>query len=154
VFLLASSLAISLHNPCFLPPVRLTLTPRVIGTSCCVLLLQVLCMMKKLLSGVKRAVSSGCSSRGSASRSSDNRLQDSPRSSSFVPLPCGTTGSSCYLAHDYVPEATDDDDISICTTEVMEKYDSLRHREFAHTHVYDVNLLERVGLGEKLRTIF
>jgi hypothetical protein len=39
------------------------LTPRVLGTSYCVLLLQVLCGMKKLLSGVKRALSSGPSSR-------------------------------------------------------------------------------------------
>jgi hypothetical protein len=47
----------------------------------------------------------------------------------------------------------DDDDISICTTEEMEKYESLCHREFAHTHVYDVNLLEMVGLDEELPTI-
>jgi hypothetical protein len=36
---------------------------------------------------------------------------------------------------------TDNDDIS------------LRHRECAHTHVYDLNLLERVGLNEELPTI-
>jgi hypothetical protein len=35
----------------------------------------------------------------------------------------------------------------------MEKYESLHHREFAHSHVYDVNLLERVGLNEELPTI-
>jgi hypothetical protein len=35
----------------------------------------------------------------------------------------------------------------------MEKYESLHRREFAHTHIYDVNLLERVGLDEKLLTI-
>jgi hypothetical protein len=35
----------------------------------------------------------------------------------------------------------------------MEKYESLRHLEFAHTHVYDVNLLERVGLDKELPTI-
>jgi hypothetical protein len=35
----------------------------------------------------------------------------------------------------------------------MEKYESLRLRELAHTHVYDVNLLERVGLDEELPTI-
>jgi hypothetical protein len=29
----------------------------------------------------------------------------------------------------------------------------LHHREFAHTHVYNVNLLERVGLDEELPTI-
>jgi hypothetical protein len=38
-------------------------------------------------------------------------------------------------------------------TEEMEKYESLRYREFAHTHVYDVNLLERVGLDAELPTI-
>jgi hypothetical protein len=49
--------------------------------------------------------------------------------------------------------ATDGDDIFIHTTMEMEKYKSLRHREFAHTHVYDVDLLERVGLHEELPTI-
>jgi hypothetical protein len=70
-----------------------------------------------------------------------------------VPSPQGTTGSSRYLAHDDVPAATNGDDISIRTTEEMEMYKSLRHREFAHTHVYNVNLLERVGLDEELPTI-
>jgi hypothetical protein len=49
--------------------------------------------------------------------------------------------------------ATDGDDISILTTEEMNKYESLRHQKFAHTHVYDVNLLERVGLDEELPSI-
>jgi hypothetical protein len=62
-------------------------------------------------------------------------------------------GLSCYLAHDDVSEAMDGDDISICTTEEMEKYESLYHREFAQTRVYDVNLLERVGLDTELPTI-
>jgi hypothetical protein len=112
------------------------LTPRVLGTSCCVLLLQVLCRMKKLLSGVKRALSSDPSSRGSGSRSGDNELQYSLRSSSFMPLlhrRMGSShyllhrrmGSSHYLAHDDVPAAMDGDDISICTTEKMEKYEFL-----------------------------
>jgi hypothetical protein len=74
-----------------------------------------------------------------------------------VPLSHGTVRSSCYHAHDDVPADTDGDDISIRTTEEMEKYESLRHRELAHTRVYDVNLLERVGLDEEhpiiLRTI-
>jgi hypothetical protein len=81
--------------------------------------------MEKLLSGVKRALSSGLSSRGSGSHSGDNRSQDSQRSSSFVPLPHGTMGSSRYLAHDDVPAATDGDDISIHTIKEMEKYESL-----------------------------
>jgi hypothetical protein len=131
----------------------LTLTPRVLGTSCCVLLLQVLCRMKKLLNGVKRALSSGPCSQGSGSPSGDNGSQDSPRSTSFVPSPHGTVASSRSLAHDDVLEATDGDNISIRTTEEMEKYASLCDREFAHTRVYDVNLLERVGLNEELPTI-
>jgi hypothetical protein len=53
-------------------------------------------------------------------------------------------GSICYLAHDDVPMATDGDDISIHSTEEMERYESICHREFGHTRVYDVNLLERV----------
>jgi hypothetical protein len=46
--------------------------------------------------------------------------------------------------------AMDGDNISICNTEEMEKYESLRQREFGHTHVYDVNLLEMVGMDEEL----
>jgi hypothetical protein len=70
-----------------------------------------------------------------------------------MPSQHGTMGSSHYLAHDDVPAATDDEDIYICTTEEMEKYRSIRHQEFAHTHIYDVNLLARVGLDEELPTI-
>jgi hypothetical protein len=62
-------------------------------------------------------------------------------------------GSSHYLAHDDIPEATNSNDISIRTTEEMEKYESLNRREFAHTRIYDVNLIERVGLHEELPTI-
>jgi hypothetical protein len=65
----------------------------------------------------------------------------------------GTVGSSRYLAHDDIPEAMNSDDISIRTTEEMEKYESLHRREFAHTRIYDMNLLERVGLDEELSTI-
>jgi hypothetical protein len=110
-------------------------------------------MMKKLLSGVKRALSSGLSSRGSGSCSSDNGSQDYAWSSSFVPLPHETGGSIRYPTHNDVPMSIDGDDISIHTTAEMEKYESLRHREFAHTHIYDVNLLKRVGLDEELPTI-
>jgi hypothetical protein len=70
-----------------------------------------------------------------------------------VPSPHGTAGSSHYLAHDDVSEATDSDDISIRTTKEMEKYESIHHQELTHTRVYDVNLLERVGLDEELSTI-
>jgi hypothetical protein len=129
------------------------LTPKVLGTFCCVLFLQVLCRMKKFLGGVKRVFSAGPFSRGSSSHSNDSKSQDSSWSLSFVTSPHRTTGLSHYLAHDDVPEAMNNDDISIRTTEVMKKYESLHHREFAHTHIYDVNLLERVGLDEQLPTI-
>jgi hypothetical protein len=98
-------------------------------------------------------LSSSPSTRGSGSRTSNNGSQDSPRSSSFVSSPHGIVGSSHYLAHDNISEATDGDDISICTTEEMELCESLHHREFGHTRIYDVNLLERVGLDEELPTI-
>jgi hypothetical protein len=71
-----------------------------------------------------------------------------------VPSLHGTTGSRHYVGHDDILEATDDDDISIHTTEVMEKYESPHGREFAHTRVCDVNLRERVGLDEELPIIF
>jgi hypothetical protein len=126
----------------------LTLTPRVLGTCCCVLLLQVLSRMKKLIGGVKRAFSSGLSSRGSSSRSGHGS-QDSTRSSSFVASPHETGGSIRYLAHNGVPMATDGDNISIHSIEKMEKYESLHQREFGHTCVYDVNLIEMVGMDEE-----
>jgi hypothetical protein len=47
----------------------------------------------------------------------------------------------------------DGNNICIHTTQEMEKYESLRHREFGHTRIYDVNLLERVGLDEEHPTI-
>jgi hypothetical protein len=97
--------------------------------------------MKKLLGRVKRAFSFVPSSYGSS------------WSSSFVPSLHGTAGSSRYLAHNDVREATNSDIISIYTTEEMEKYEFVHHREFAHTRIYDVNLLERFGLDEELPTI-
>jgi hypothetical protein len=72
-------------------------------------------------------LSSVSSNRGSGSRSGDSGSQDSPRSSSFIPLLHGIVGLSHYLAHDDVPTATDGNDISIHTTEEMEKYESLHH---------------------------
>jgi hypothetical protein len=61
-----------------------------------------------------------------------------------------TGGSIHYLAHDDIPMAMDGDDISFCSTEEMEKYESLRQQEFGHTRVYDMNLLKRVGMDEEL----
>jgi hypothetical protein len=46
--------------------------------------------------------------------------------------------------------ATDGDDISIHSTEEIEMYESLHQQEFGHTHVYNVNLLERVRMDKEL----
>jgi hypothetical protein len=43
-----------------------------------------------------------------------------------VPSPHETVGAIRYLAHDDVPMAMDGDNISIYSTEEMEKYESLR----------------------------
>jgi hypothetical protein len=128
------------------------LTPMVLGTSCCVLSLQVLCRIKKLVGGVKRVFTSGPSSQGSGSRSGDGS-QDFTWSSSFVHSSHETGGSIHYLAHDDIPVATEGNDISIRSTEEMEKYLSLHHQEFGHIRVYDVNLLKRIGMDEELPLI-
>jgi hypothetical protein len=62
------------------------------------------------------------SSQGSSSRSGDGS-QKSARSASFVPSPHEIGGSIRYLAHDDVPMAMNGDDISICSTKEMEKYE-------------------------------
>jgi hypothetical protein len=46
--------------------------------------------------------------------------------------------------------AMDGEGISIHSTKEMERYESLCQREFGHTRVYDVNLLERAGMDEGL----
>jgi hypothetical protein len=47
-----------------------------------------------------------------------------------------------------------DDDISIYTSEELERLESLRVREFVHTHVYDVNLLKKGEMDTNLPTLF
>jgi hypothetical protein len=54
-----------------------------------------------------------------------------------------------YLDHDDIPMATDCDNISIHSTEQMEKYESLCQQEFGHTRVYHVIMLQRVGMNEE-----
>jgi hypothetical protein len=109
--------------------------------------------MKKLIGGVKRVFSSTPSSRDSGSCSGDGS-QVSVRSSPFGPSPHEAGGASIrYLAHDDVPISMDGDGISIRSIEEMEKFESLRQREFGHTRVYDVNLFERVGMDKELPLI-
>jgi hypothetical protein len=48
----------------------------------------------------------------------------------------------------------DDDGISIYTPEELERLESLRVREFVHTHVYDVNLLKKGEMDVNLPPLF
>jgi hypothetical protein len=48
----------------------------------------------------------------------------------------------------------DDDDISIYTPEELERFMSLRVREFVHTRVYDVNLPKKGDMDVDLPTLF
>jgi hypothetical protein len=48
----------------------------------------------------------------------------------------------------------DDTVIAIRTHEELVRFKSLRRCEYAHTRIYDVSLLERVGMDLKLLTIF
>jgi hypothetical protein len=48
----------------------------------------------------------------------------------------------------------DDDDISIYTPEELERFMSLRVREFVHTRVYDVNLPKKGDMDVDLPTQF
>jgi hypothetical protein len=70
--------------------------------------------------------SSDPSSRDSSS-CFDNGSQDFAWSLSFVPSSHETRGSIRYSTHNDVPMATDGDNISIRSTEEMEKYESLHH---------------------------
>jgi hypothetical protein len=48
----------------------------------------------------------------------------------------------------------DDNDISIYMPEELERLESLRVREFVHTHVYNVNLLKEGEMDVDLPTLF
>jgi hypothetical protein len=48
----------------------------------------------------------------------------------------------------------DDNDISICMPEELERLEPLRVQEFIHTRVYDVNLLKKGEMDVDLSTLF
>jgi hypothetical protein len=48
----------------------------------------------------------------------------------------------------------EDDGISIYTSEVLERLESLRVQEFVHTRVYDVSLLKKGEMDVDLPTLF
>jgi hypothetical protein len=78
---------------------------------------------------------------------------DSSWSASYVSSPHGAGQSSSPPTQ--VGGMIDDDiDISIRTHEELVRFESVRHREYVHTRIYDVSLLERVGMDLKLLTVF
>jgi hypothetical protein len=139
----------------FLPPVRLTLTPRLLGTIACVCCFcECFCGRKKLSHWLKKIFSPGTSHHGSGSHSlSDGMLLDLQWFSSSMPSQHEATLSSHQPLHMETPPIDDDDgDISICSHEELARFESLHVQEFAHTRVYDVSLLEHVGLDIELPT--
>jgi hypothetical protein len=84
----------------------------------------------------------------------DNMLLDLLRSSSFVP----SWRRAAQLSYSPVQirgcKIVNDDDITIYTVEELERLESLRVREFVHTHVYDVNLLKKGEMDVDLPTLF
>jgi hypothetical protein len=73
----------------------------------------------------------------------DNVLLDLLRSFSFVPSWHRAAQLSYSPPHTRAHNIMDDDDISIYTSEELQRLESLRVREFVHTRVYDVNLLNK-----------
>jgi hypothetical protein len=60
---------------------------------------------------------------------------------------------SHHPVHVEMPPIDDDDDISIYNHDELARFESLRVWEFAHTHVYDVSLLEHVGLDIEIPNV-
>jgi hypothetical protein len=150
--LLASSLVISLHNPLFLCTRSANANANTWGARYLLCVVVASDVQDEEIDKWSEASVLVWPSQDSGSHSSDNRSQDSAQSSSFMYM-ATDEGLIRYLADDDVPMATDGDNISIHSTEEMEKYESLHQREFGNTHVYDVNLLERVGMDEELPLI-
>jgi hypothetical protein len=84
----------------------------------------------------------------------DNMLLDLLWSSSFVPSWCRTAQLRYIPAQTRCRKIVDNDDISIYTSEELERLESLQVREFVHTHVYDVNLLKKGEMDVDLPTLF
>jgi hypothetical protein len=84
----------------------------------------------------------------------DNMLLDLLRSSSFVPSWHKVTQLSYNPVQIRGRKIVDDDNISIYTPEELERLESLRVREFVHTHVYNVNLLKKGEMDVDLPTLF
>ena len=108
--------------------------------------------MRSALKRVRSAFSSSSSSRDNSSQG--DRSHDSSRSSSYMP-PWHGAGQSSHTpawADEFV--VTSDDDISIQTQVELCLFETLRGREFTHTRVYDVGILERTRMDAELPEVF
>jgi hypothetical protein len=109
--------------------------------------------MKKLSCGLKKFFSPSTLHHGSGSHSSSYSMSlSSRRFLSSMP----SHHEAAPLSHHPVlveMPLIDDNDISISSHEELARFESLRMREFAHTHVYDVSLLKCVGLDIDLPTV-
>jgi hypothetical protein len=102
----------------------------------------------------EEVISLGTSHHGSSSHAlSDGMLLDSRSLSSSMPPQHEATTSSHHPGYVEMCPIDDDDDISICSDEELARFESLQVREFDQTRVYDVSLLECVGLDIEHPTI-
>jgi hypothetical protein len=148
---------VSLDPFVFVPPIRLMLmpTPRVLGTLACVCCFcECFFLDEEVISRVEEDFSPNMLHHGSGAHSlRDGMSLDSWRFSSSVPPQHEAAPLSHHPVHVDMPPIDDDDDISIYSHEELSRFKSLCVREFAHTHVYDVTLLKRVGLDIELPTV-
>jgi hypothetical protein len=83
-----------------------------------------------------------------------NMLLDLLWSSSFVPSWHRTVQLSYRPTQSGGRKIMDDDDISVYTSEELERLESLRVQEFFQSHVYDVNLLNKGEMDIDHPTLF
>jgi hypothetical protein len=84
----------------------------------------------------------------------DNMLLNLLRYSSFMPFWYRAMQLSYNLAQTGGRKIIDDDNISIYTSEKLERLEPLRVREFVHTFVYDFNLPKKGEMDVDLPTLF
>jgi hypothetical protein len=108
--------------------------------------------MKKLSCRSNKNFSPGTTHHGSGYHSlSDSMSLDSRRFSSSMPPQHEVVLSSHHPIHVEMPLI--DDDISIHSLKDLARFEFLYVQEFAHSHIYDVSLLQCVGLDIEHPTV-
>jgi hypothetical protein len=109
--------------------------------------------MRKALRRVKKAFTSSSPSHDSISHTrSDSMSFNSSQSVSYVSSPHRVRQLS-YPPTQAGGMIDDDTDIPIRTYEELVRCESLHRQEYAHNRIYDVSLLERVGMDLELPII-